>query len=78
MSRFALAAVLLLVAAAPQETKWTNRKCCDANGVRPWKSYNKVGVMWTQPMDAAVKQARKTGKLLMVFQLVGDMDKEGC
>jgi hypothetical protein len=29
-------------------------------------------------MEAAVEQARKSRKLLMVFHLVGDMDKEGC
>jgi len=29
-------------------------------------------------MDAAVKKARDSNKLLLVFYLVGDMDKEGC
>ena len=79
MSRLALLASALVLVAAGSDEKWTNRRCCDKGSPRPWKNYNKIGVTWTQPMEAAAKQAaRKTGKLLMVFQLVGDMDKEGC
>ena len=77
MKRLALLAVLVLVAAGPGE-KWTNRKCCDSGKPRPWPQYNRVGVRWTQPMDAAVKKARESRKLVMVFQLVGDMNMEGC
>ena len=76
MTRIAVMAGLLLLAAAPQESP-QSKKCCDANGPKPWPGYNK-GVQWTQPFDAAVKKARETNKLLMVFHLVGDMDKEGC
>jgi len=31
-----------------------------------------------KPFDAAAEQAKRDGKLLMVFHLVGDLDKEGC
>ena len=51
--------------------------CCEEGRAKPWPLYNK-GVQWTQPFDAAVKKARETGKLLMVFHLVGDMSREGC
>ena len=43
----------------------------------PWAPYNKT-VQWTQDIDAGFKKAAEAGKLLMVFHLVGDMDKEGC
>ncbi|HEU4339458.1 MAG TPA: hypothetical protein VFS19_05275 [Planctomycetota bacterium] len=78
MSRLAACAALLLIAADPGES-WKYRKCCDKNVPRAWASYNRVGtVFWTQPYEAAVAKAREKRKLLMVFQLVGDMDKEGC
>lgn len=77
MTRILIAAALLLVAAGPGE-KWNNRKCCDGKGARPWPNYNRKGVLWTQPMEAAIEKAVKNRKLVMVFQLVGDLDKEGC
>jgi hypothetical protein len=78
MTRYALAATALLFIAAGSGEKWTNKKCCDAKGARPWPLYNKKGVQWTHPMEAALEKARANRKLVMVFQLVGDMDKEGC
>src|SRR5262245_20222549 len=51
--------------------------CCEEGRVKPWPGYNK-GVKWTIPLSAAALEARNTGKLLLVFHLVGDMDKEGC
>lgn len=76
MSRILVMVGALLVAATPQDAP-PDRKCCDANGPKPRPGYNK-GVQWTQPFDAAVKKARESNKLLMVFHLVGDMSKEGC
>jgi hypothetical protein len=35
-------------------------------------------VKWVKPFDDAETLATRKGKLLMVFHLVGDMDKEGC
>lgn len=51
--------------------------CCEEGRAKPWPLYNK-GVQWKLPLEAAALEARKTGKLLMVFHLVGDMNKEGC
>jgi hypothetical protein len=77
MKRLAVLAAALLVAAGPGDD-WNRRKCCDGKVPRPWPKYNKEGVRWTFPMDAAVERARDSRKLLLVFHLVGDMDKEGC
>jgi len=51
--------------------------CCDEGGAKPWPLYNQ-GVQWTVPLDLAARKARESGKLLMVFHLVGDMSREGC
>ena len=66
---------LLLLAAGPQDEG--KKKCCDKGVPRKWDGYNK-GVKWTQPMQGAIERAKKEGRILMVFHLVGDMDKEGC
>jgi hypothetical protein len=55
----------------------TKADCCTDGKAKPWSGYNQ-GVQWTQPIDDAVAKAKKEGKLLLVFHLVGDMDKEGC
>ena len=77
MPRIAMLAALVLLAAAPPRQDSKGGKCCDEKGPKPWPDYNK-GVKWTLPFDAAVKTARESNKLLMVFHLVGDMSKEGC
>lgn len=68
----ALAFALLL-----SGTQDAPKDCCEGGVPKAWAGYNR-GVKWTKPFDGAVEQARKEGKLLMVFHLVGDMDKEGC
>ena len=81
---------LLLIAASPQQAvpslqdvpssppkKGPKPPCCDEKGPKPWPGYNK-GVQWVQAMDSALKKARDENRILMVFQLVGDLDKEGC
>jgi len=77
-----LSALLLVAAAPPQDSpppppKSKRPPCCDGKGPKPWAGYNK-GVQWVQTMDDAVKKARDETRILMVFQLVGDLDKEGC
>lgn len=42
-----------------------------------WKSYNK-GVKWEKSLDDAKARAAKEGKPILLYQLVGDVDKEGC
>jgi hypothetical protein len=39
--------------------------------------YNK-GVKWEESLQAAVTRARKEQKPILLFQLVGDLKKEGC
>ncbi len=67
--------------AAPQDEQPSIRKenrCCNKQGTPlPWDGYNN-GVKWAESMDKAYDQARKEKKLLMVFTLVGDLDKGGC
>ncbi len=80
MIRFATLAALLLVAAAPPQESPESKSpppCCDGKNPKPWADYNK-GIRWSQPAVEAVEQARRDNKLLMIFQLVGDLDKEGC
>ena len=78
MVRFiAFAALFLVGAAPPQETPKSPPPCCDGKNPKPWADYNK-GVKWSQPAVESVEKARRENKLLMVFQLVGDVDKEGC
>ena len=71
----AILAVLML-AAAPQDDG-SKPDCCVKGVPKKWDDYNK-GVKWTQSIDAAVAKAKKEGRILMVFHLVGDMDKQGC
>jgi len=74
------AALLLLGTAAPQDEEWTVRRarqCCDNGKPKPWDGYNQA-VTWTQSIDDAFAKAKKEGKVVMVFHLVGDLDKEGC
>jgi hypothetical protein len=61
----------------PRVPSTAKSSCCEEGRAKPWPLYNK-GVRWTQPFAGAAKKARETRKLLMVFHLVGDMDKQGC
>jgi ABC-type sugar transport system substrate-binding protein len=75
-----LAVLALAAPAAPQDGQATLRKenaCCKNGRPLPWSGYNK-GVQWTQPMDDAFEKAATDRKLVMVFNLVGDLDKGGC
>jgi hypothetical protein len=35
-------------------------------------------VQWENSIEDAVARARRTGKPILLFQLVGDLRKEGC
>lgn len=52
------------------------KQCCDGSG-KPWDGYNK-GVRWEESLEAAKKRAAVEGKPILLYQLVGDLDKEGC
>ncbi len=42
-----------------------------------WEGYNK-GIVWEKSVDDAQKRAAREGKPVLLHQLVGDMNKEGC
>ncbi len=42
-----------------------------------WKGYTK-GVKWEKSLEAAKARAAKEGKPVLLYQLVGDLNKEGC
>ena len=44
---------------------------------KPWPEYNK-GVLWKRTLEEAQAESKSSGKPIMIFQLVGDMDMEGC
>ena len=62
------AAILLTSAAA-----WAQQT------VKPtdWKGYTR-GVKWEKSLEAAQARAAKEAKPIFLYQLVGDLNKEGC
>lgn len=65
------AALAFLVAGALPARAQTVPKVPD------WKGIQK-GVYWEKSLDAARSRASHEGKPILFFQLVGDLDKEGC
>lgn len=51
--------------------------CCSKGTDKPWSGYD-AGVAWTQPQEAAEAKAKELNRPLLLFRLVGDLDKEGC
>lgn len=43
----------------------------------PWAGYNQ-GVQWEDSLDKALARAAKENKPVLLYQLVGDLSKEGC
>ena len=70
-----ITAVLLLV--PPQDVGQTTTKCCTEGKANPWAGYNK-GITWSESVEDGIIDATVSGKVLMLFQLVGDMRLEGC
>ena len=62
--------VILVAAAAPARAQSVPK-------IPGWKEINK-GVRWEKSLDAARRRASHEGKPVLLFQLVGDLDKEGC
>lgn len=52
--------------------------CCnDGRDAKPWALMNR-GVHWEATPEAAMERAAREKKTVMLFQLVGDLDREGC
>jgi hypothetical protein len=83
MSVIPIVAALLLAGAtqdkdrSPSKDAKGEKSCCVDGVPKPWEAYNE-GVTWTQPPEKAYEKARAECKPVLVFYLVGDMDKEGC
>ena len=43
----------------------------------PWRGYNQ-GVKWEASLDDALARAARENKPVLLYQLVGDLTKEGC
>jgi hypothetical protein len=63
---------LALAAAARAEAQSAQKK-----GPKSWTGYNQ-GVRWEGSLDEAKARAAREGKPVLFYQLVGDLDKEGC
>jgi len=48
-----------------------------AQDSKPWEGYDR-GVRWEKSLDDAKVRAAKESKPILLYQLVGDLDKEGC
>jgi hypothetical protein len=42
-----------------------------------WRGYNR-GVRWEKSLAAAQERAAREGKPILLYQLVGDLNREGC
>ena len=49
----------------------------DAQDQERWKGYNK-GIKWEKSLEAAKARAMRESKPVLLHQLVGDMDRQGC
>lgn len=47
-------------------------------GMAPWEGYAKLDLAWQPDLDAAMEIARRSDRLVLYFQVVGNLDKEGC
>jgi hypothetical protein len=75
---------LLLAALAVSDTdagltpcRCKPREVGDSGSKVDWEGYTK-GVRWHRSLDEARAMARERSKLVFHYQVVGDLDKEGC
>ncbi len=66
-----LTMALVLAASARAEAQAPKK------GPKPWAGYDQ-GVRWEKSLDAAKARAAREGKPILFYQLVGDLDREGC
>ena len=80
MKRAVILLPALLLALAPVAAQDYEKKgggCCEGGEGKPWKPYNKF-VKWEESPEVAYKKSEKDLKLVLLFDLVGNLDKEGC
>lgn len=69
---------LLLLALIQSEPCEPVTHCCnDGRDAKPWALMN-AGVRWEKTPEAAMERAAREKKAVMLFQLVGDLHREGC
>jgi len=52
--------------------------CCNSGkDAKPWIGLAK-GIRWEASVPEAMARAKKEGKPVLLHQLVGDLDREGC
>lgn len=49
-----------------------------APGMAPWSGYAQLDLAWQPDLATAKELAKKTDRLVLYFQVVGNLDKEGC
>lgn len=69
--------IALAIAAGLAGAQEEKRVCCGMAGALPWAGYNR-NIVWQPDLDTAFRIAGETGKPVLFFDLVGDLDKEGC
>lgn len=67
--------LLALIQAEPCEPV---TDCCnEGRDAKSWALLNR-GVRWERSPEAAMERAAREKKAVLLFQLVGDLDREGC
>jgi hypothetical protein len=70
--------LLLVAGLRAQEYIEPVTHCCkEGREARAWIGAGK-GVKWEDSLERARRRAAEEGKPVLLFQLVGDLDKEGC
>lgn len=77
MNTLTLLALLLTPQSCGIRVEPVTHCCNEGRDAKPWSLYNQ-GVQWAPSLAAAKKRAAREDKAVMLFQLVGDLDKEGC
>lgn len=67
----------LLIVAAMAATAHAQTRSGPPEDAPAWPLYNR-GVRWERSLDAACRRAARENKPVMLFQLVGDLDREYC
>jgi len=69
--------LLIVVAMAATAHAQARSRSTAPEEAPPWPQYNR-GVKWERSLEAACQKAARENKPVMLFQLVGDLDREFC